>query len=141
MLPRLYRVIISPQVASELAVKPGTPGSGVPHLPWVEHKMPHLATLRRVQGELAADPGEEEAVALALELSTWVVLDDLKARRYARRVNLRLVGTLGVLLRIHRFGLASRSLEAEIKALEERGMRLSAELIRGACMLEGGEVS
>lgn len=40
--------------------------------------------------------GEKEAIALALDLSAPVVLDDKQARNYARRVEVRLTGTLGV---------------------------------------------
>ncbi|HEX7183193.1 MAG TPA: DUF3368 domain-containing protein, partial [Thermoanaerobaculia bacterium] len=47
------------------------------------------------------DAGEAEAVALALELKAErLVMDDLDARRFARRVGLSLVGTLGLLLAV-----------------------------------------
>ena len=46
------------------------------------------------------DPGEREAISLALEMSaSWVILDDRAARSTARSLGLRVVGTLGVLLR------------------------------------------
>ncbi len=130
LLPRLYHVLIPPQVAMELAAKLGDPGSLMPKEPWVEQQAPDPATLQKVSGELAADPGEEGAIALALDRSALVVLDDLKARRYARHMNLHLTGTLGILLRIHHLGLASLPLKAELEALEARGMHVSAALKR-----------
>jgi hypothetical protein len=59
LLPRLYHVFILPQVAVELAAKPGDPGSQLPKEPWVEQQAPDRATLTKVRAELAADPGEE----------------------------------------------------------------------------------
>lgn len=43
--------------------------------------------------------GESEAIVLAKELSAeWLLLDDLGARRRARAIGLRVVGTVGLLL-------------------------------------------
>jgi len=53
----------------------------------------------------ALDPGEAEVIALALELETKdVVLDDLDARRFARRSGLLPIGTLGLILAAKRAG-------------------------------------
>jgi len=50
--------------------------------------------------------GETEVLALALESSdAIVVLDDAMARRVAESLNLKLIGTLGVLLSAKRAGL------------------------------------
>lgn len=72
--------------------------------------------------------GEKEAIALALDLSALIVLDDKRARNYARRLGLRLTGTLGVLLRLHRLGLAPRNLEEDLQLLEAADMRITPEL-------------
>jgi predicted nucleic acid-binding protein len=48
----------------------------------------------------------------------------------ARRVGLEVTGTLGVLLRLHRLGLASRDIEEDLRLLEEADMRISSELRR-----------
>jgi predicted nucleic acid-binding protein len=54
------------------------------------------------------DPGETEVLALAQSLADpLVLLDDEIARAEARRLNLRLCGTLGILVRAHRGGLIS----------------------------------
>lgn len=43
--------------------------------------------------------GESEAIVLAKEISAeWLLLDDLGARRRARAIGLRVVGTVGLLL-------------------------------------------
>jgi predicted nucleic acid-binding protein len=54
------------------------------------------------------DPGETEVLALAQSLAEpLVLLDDEVARAEARRVKLRLCGTLGILVRAYREGLVS----------------------------------
>lgn len=132
LLPELHRVLVPPAVVAELVALPGEPGSGLPTEKWVERQAPEAKTLRRVEGELTEGKGEKEAIALALDLSALIVLDDKRARNYARRVSLRLTGTMGVLLRLHRLGLASRSIEEDLRLLEEADMRITPELRRMA---------
>jgi predicted nucleic acid-binding protein len=68
LLPGLYEAFIPPRVAEELTVRPGDAGSKLPEEPWVHQQAPNPLTLERVSRELAADPGEESAVALAVGL-------------------------------------------------------------------------
>lgn len=52
------------------------------------------------------DQGEAEAISLALELrATWMILDDLPARRMAEAVGLPVVGSLGIVVRAKERGL------------------------------------
>lgn len=58
------------------------------------------------------DPGETEVLALAQSLADpLVLLDDEIARTEARRLKLRLCGTLGILVRSYRVGLLSLSIK------------------------------
>ena len=75
------------------------------------------------------DPGEAEVITLALELGIAdVVLDDLDARRFARRSGLKPIGTLGLLLAAKENGLIA-SLRDEINKLQSLGFRASDVLI------------
>lgn len=75
------------------------------------------------------DPGEAEVVALAQELGAErVVMDDLDARRFARRVGLVPVGTLGLLLAARLRGEIS-SLRDEIQRLQDEGFRVGQALL------------
>ncbi len=78
------------------------------------------------------DRGEEEVIALALVFSALIVLDDKRARNYARRVGLQLTGTLGVLLRLHHPRLASRVLKEDLRLLEEADMRVQVRVLGGS---------
>ncbi len=135
LLRQLYRVVMPEAVSEELSARPGSPGSGVVSLDWVAHRVPGMESVHRVRRESpTVGRGETEVIALGLELSCPVVLDDRKARLRARRAGLEITGALGVLLRLHRLGLASRNLEEDLRLLEEAGMRISPGLRRA--MLE-----
>ncbi|MEW6636044.1 MAG: hypothetical protein AB1425_04430 [Actinomycetota bacterium] len=140
LLRRIYRVVLPEAVSEELSARPGSPGSGVISLEWVEHRTPGAQSVRRVRREPpAVGRGETEVIALGLELSCPVVLDDRKARLRARRAGLEITGTLGVLLRLHRLSLASRGIEQDLELLEEADMRISPELRRAVLGLEAEE--
>jgi predicted nucleic acid-binding protein len=52
----------------------------------------------RIDKTISEDPGEREAICLALELKADLLLvDDKQARRAARQSGLRITGTVGVL--------------------------------------------
>jgi predicted nucleic acid-binding protein len=92
----LGNVLIPPAVANEIAPSMGTPPSWVQitSSPFALDPMPWWSSL---------DPGEIEAIALALDRSArLVVLDDRSARRAARQLGLKVVG-------ISRYSLASSS--------------------------------
>ncbi len=126
-------------MTDELVALPGEPGSRLPAEEWIERRAPRAETLRRVEGEMTEGRGEKEAIALALDLSAVIVLDDKRARNYARRVGFRLTGTLGVLIRLHRLGFTERKLEADIALLDEADMRITPELRRMVVEAEARE--
>jgi len=138
LLRQLYRVVVPDAVSQELSVRSESPGSGVVSLDWVELRTPDPKSVRRVGGEPPnVGKGEKEAIALGLELSCSVVLDDRKARLRARRAGLEVTGTLGILLRLRRIGLTSRGIDEDLGLLEEAGMRLSPNLRR--IVIEAGK--
>jgi predicted nucleic acid-binding protein len=76
-------------------------------LQWPIVDVPH-ALLSAYIPPVILDPGETEVLALAQSLDDpLVLLDDEVARAEARRLKLRLCGTLGILVRAHREGLIS----------------------------------
>jgi predicted nucleic acid-binding protein len=80
---------------------------------------PTGALLNLLQAEL--DTGEAEAIALALSENIGVVLlDEQEARAVARRMNLTVVGTIGLLIWARKRGILP-SLRAELDALRQRG--------------------
>lgn len=75
------------------------------------------------------DKGESEAISLALEEEAdFVLLDDKEARKVASNMNLKVIGTVGLLLSAKRKGLIA-SVRENIRMLEDRiNFRLSTDL-------------
>lgn len=128
LLPDLFEPILAPpHVQQEFG------GSA----PWLTVQAPQNAALVMALTQLV-DPGEAEAIALALERNTMLALDDLKARRVAQRLGVRIVGTIGILVRAKRQGVLS-SLRPQLEALKNAGFRLTAELEQEALRLANEE--
>jgi len=91
-----------------LEVRPDPPSD--PTLSWLDH-------------------GESTAISLALSLDAGrVLIDDWDGRAEAVRRNLRVTGTLGVLVLAHRRGLLD--FETALARLSQTNFFLSAELVR-----------
>jgi predicted nucleic acid-binding protein len=95
---------------------------------WIK---PQALQADKVAQLLAArlDPGEAEAIALALELSAdLILLDERDARTAAEGAGLRVTGILGVLLRAKNDGQIQR-IRSEVEALRTQArFFLSARL-------------
>lgn len=73
--------------------------------------------------------GEAETIALALEMEADVaMLDDLEARRLARRFKMKIVGTLGVLKALIDVELVKENPESLCERLIEQGFWVDREL-------------
>ncbi|WP_026732684.1 DUF3368 domain-containing protein [Fischerella sp. PCC 9605] len=103
LLPQLYkRVTIPEAVYRELAdIDPPVPGSlEVQAASWLEvRQVVNRNAVKRLQHEVKLDPGESEAIALALELNADLLLiDERRGRAEANRLGLRITGLLGILV-------------------------------------------
>jgi uncharacterized protein len=77
---------------------------------------------RAVPAQLGA--GETEVLCLGLELEgAWLILDHGEARALARKLGLRMLGTVAVLVEAKRAGLLAR-VRPTLDALLSRGFRL-----------------
>ena len=72
--------------------------------------------------------GELEAIALAKETNSIVVLDDLKAGKATRGEGLRIIGTLGILKVLRDGGIIEDEPEELLKKLNRTGFRIRPEL-------------
>ena len=82
--------------------------------------------------ELQLGPGESEAIALAGELSAdRIILDDKKARRIARQLNLPVTGTVALMIQAKQHGLID-SLSDALGQLTAVGFFLSDSLAAAA---------
>jgi len=89
----------------------------------VKNKM----AVRMLSGDIGA--GEAEAIVLALERWPAVVLiDDLKARRFAKMNGLDVIGTMGILLKAKKDGLI-KEIKPLISELVLNGIRISKKIM------------
>jgi predicted nucleic acid-binding protein len=83
------------------------------------------------------DEGEAEAIALAMELGdVLLILDDKKARRVAQQIGLKVIGTVGMLLRAKRDGIITE-IKPLLTALVQVDFRVSDGIIQEALRLSG----
>jgi predicted nucleic acid-binding protein len=107
LLPALYQSVLIPQEVHRELQRPGTPpavrawASGLP--PWCEVRVlssspdPTLSEL---------DPGEREAIQLALEAGLdTLLIDESEGRREALRRQLQVTGTVAILEKAAQRGL------------------------------------
>jgi uncharacterized protein len=102
------QIVVPPAVDTELLHPPvGLPQVNVRKLVFVEIQTPgNLDQVLKLMATL--DPGESEALALALELKTSAILiDEAAGREMARRLGLLPIGVLGTLVRAKQRGLIS----------------------------------
>lgn len=125
------QVVVPPAI--ELEVMPSV--GPLPH--WVErqHIHPSADFLHHL------DPGEREAIALALELNAdFLVIDDLPGRRAAELHGLRVVGTWGTLVMARRRGLVNQ-VRPLMDALMNEGLFVSEQIYGEILVLAGEEPS
>lgn len=78
--------------------------------------------------ELEVDIGEASAMALSKEkLGALLILDDLRARKLAEKLELRYTGTLGVIVRARREGVI-KSVKPIIEKIRNTNFRFSEEV-------------
>lgn len=92
-----------------------------------------------VMGEISAnlDLSEAEVIAVVKEINAdTLLLDDLDARRFAKRIGLPTIGTVGILLSARLQGKIS-SLREEMERLQVHGYRISKTLMKEALKAAG----
>jgi predicted nucleic acid-binding protein len=142
VLPALTEgVIVPPAVVDELATGRalGVNLPDVTELDWVSVRHPLSAAALPLVTDLG--PGEAEVLLLALELPEAVaVLDDALARRVAHTLNLKLTGTLGLLIDAKRAGIIS-SVEPWLSQLHALRFHLARHTRDAVLRLAGEEPS
>jgi len=132
-------IYIPQAVWEEVRAKPDTAYIQIKRAVSVWLKVATVTNTEAVELLLAdLDWGEAEAIVLAKTFKAdYVLLDDLDARRFARRAGLKPVGTLGILLAARLRGEIPL-IRLEIDRLQALGFRASTELIK-AVLQEAGE--
>lgn len=122
-------ILVPPAVLQEVRAKTDTAAEKIESLQgWLKLEAPQDRKLLEVL-RLDLDAGEAEVIALAYERSAdRTVIDDLAGRRYARRLGLPLIGTVGLLLAARLRGEIA-SLKSELDRLHVAGFFVSEALV------------
>lgn len=120
VLCSIYSHIILPEaVVSEF----GTPSLDCYSSEKVKSPMVRLLVL-----DLNLGRGEAESIALASESGSRLVLDDLKARKVAENLGLKVTGTIGILLKAESLALIDSAYD-KAKELRDKGFYISDQLL------------
>ena len=136
LLRELYTEIwIPPVVKAEfIEIEPIARQASLDRAPWI--KTVRLTRLQRAS-YAGLHRGEASVLALAEEHNArLVIIDELKARRYAQQIGLHITGTIGVLLLAKERGLID-AIKPLIQKLQACGLYLSSSLIDKALRLAG----
>ncbi|MEB3755903.1 MAG: DUF3368 domain-containing protein [Desulfurococcales archaeon] len=118
------RIIVPPSVMRELSVKENEYFQSLDFLSVEEsHDERMVAVLKTI-----VDEGEAEAIALVLERGNLLIIDDSKGRKLAKRLGLKVIGTLGLLKTMKLKGLIEE-IKSAIERLKKRGFYLSDDLV------------
>jgi predicted nucleic acid-binding protein len=111
-------VFITPSIKSEFGQK----------LPdWIKVKEPSDTHYQKIL-EMDLDEGEASAIALSFEMDNSIlILDDLKGRKIADKLNLRYSGTFGLLLRAKQEGIIV-SIKPILDKIRNTNFRFSEKL-------------
>ena len=137
VLPALYDPVWIPPAVQREVVSAGQSRAGSPEVAaaiaagWLQVVEPSdAALLARLRIDL--DPGESEAIALALTTRPDVlVIDENKGRKIAADYGLVITGTVGLLTKAAQEGIID-TLQADLNRLRSAGFRISDRLYQQA---------
>lgn len=134
-LERIGQLDLLPALISPVMAPPAVEFEFGPVPPWVLVRAPAdlgmVAALR-----LIVDAGESEAIALAYETRTRIILDDRKAREAAQRLGVPVTGTVGLLIKAKEMGVIAE-IRPILDALDANQFRIGEALRAEALRLSG----
>ncbi|MGM0411158.1 MAG: DUF3368 domain-containing protein [Bacillota bacterium] len=119
ILEELYgKIFITNEVSEEF-------GKSIPD--WIEVKtLSDLKYLNLMKNFV--DLGEASTIALSVEMdNNKIILDDLKARKLAQKLNIEITVTIGVLIKARQKDIIKSS-RSVLNKLKDEGFRISEEL-------------
>lgn len=96
-------------------------------LDWI--KIKKISKPKELSFFIDLDKGEAEVLILSQELAAdLVIIDEVLGRRYAKQMDMRLTGTLGILLKAKKQGLIT-SVKDLLSELEQKGSWFNPKLL------------
>lgn len=128
VLQKLYsRTVVTQEIAEEYIS---------PLKEWIEIETAREKHYQKVI-EQTVDSGEASIMVLAIELENCVVsIDDLRARNVAKKLGLKLTGTLGIIYKAKKIGHI-KSMRETIEKLKLVNFRISEKIEQKVIQLSG----
>jgi hypothetical protein len=140
LLRELFGTVLIPEAVYVEIVKSGAglPGAKeVDEAEWITPRAVGNTGFVKVLG-LDLDPGESEAIVLALETGADLLLmDERKARRTATRLGLKVAGTLGFLVLAKQAGLLQEIRPVLDALIKQAGLRIGTGVYQQTLHLAG----
>jgi len=126
LLKELYTEIIIPK-AVQLELLKKSDGQKIVNMNWIKVVEVQKSDILKMLTNLL-DEGEAETITLANEIKMPILLDEKKGRKLARSLDLKIQGSLGILLKAKKSGLINSVKECIFKFITS-GYYLDQELI------------
>jgi predicted nucleic acid-binding protein len=112
-------VVTTPEIETEF-------GDNLPD--WIKIRSVQDISLMEALNQ-TVDPGEASAIALAIEIpGSFVMIDDLKGRKLAKRLGLNFMGVLGMLLKAKEHNIIQK-VTPYINSIQQTDFRVTQSLI------------
>jgi predicted nucleic acid-binding protein len=133
LLDALFNEVIIPEKVYNEINKPGKPEAGKIAV-WSQGKVRRAENQQQAMN-LSLDAGESEAIALYWEKSAdFLLIDEQKGRKIAIQRGIKIIGTVGILLRAKQEGFIT-IIRPFVDLLRNSPIRISDELYKKALEL------
>jgi hypothetical protein len=130
LLREVYQNIIIPQAVYDELVSDTKNKLIIESLSWIKIKEVKENDITRNLKEVL-DPGESEAITLALELDAdFIIIDEKKGRKIAEDYGLRKIGLVGILVESKRKGLIKEVRNLLEQLIEKANFFVSEKLYK-----------
>ena len=140
LLRELYTTVVIPSVvANELADASELSIQDILNLEWVQvRQLTNISLAESLQRNQGLDPGEANAIALAIELKADdLLIDERLGRREALQLGLPIIGILGILVVAKQRGLIQLVQPVLNALITQAGFRVSSHLYSQILRLAG----
>jgi predicted nucleic acid-binding protein len=130
-LELLHQLFGTITTTNEVALEFGHP---LPN--WFEIKQPLDSAYQKII-ETNVDRGEASAIALAVEQDDCLlIIDELKGRKFAKQLGLKIIGTIGIFVQAKRLGIIP-SIKPILSKMRQTNFRISTQLEETVLKLSG----
>jgi predicted nucleic acid-binding protein len=128
LLNKIDELVLLSKIAEKVIITPTIQQEFGKNLPtWITIMEPKDSHYQKIL-EMDLDKGEASAIALSLELDNSIlIIDDLKGRKIAEKLNMRYSGTFGLILKARQSGIIE-SVKPILDKIKKTNFRFSNKL-------------